>query len=58
MLEKFSEFSLKRKQIKDKKKQLKRQLFDLGKQNLEVKKQEIQKSMNKYVNGPSGFSKF
>lgn len=58
MLEKFDEFTSRKKSLKDKKKQLKRQLFDLGKQNLEIQKQQVAKKIYTYVNGSSGFSKF
>ena len=55
MLESFSEFSGRKKALKDKKKQLKKQMSDLGRDSLEIKKQEIQKKMNTYVNGASSF---
>jgi hypothetical protein len=58
ILEKFDEFTSRKKSLKDKKKQLRKQLYDLGKQNLEIKKQEVAKKFNTYVNGASGFSKF
>lgn len=55
MLEKYDEFALKRKSIQDKKNRLKKQMVNLDKEKLQVKKRQIQKSMNKFVNGPSGY---
>ena len=59
MLEKFDEFTTKKKSLKDKKNQLKKQyknqLGNLTKQDLELQRQAIAKKMNVFVNGQSSY---
>ena len=59
MLEKFNEFTSKKKSLKDKKNQLKKQyknqLGNLTKQDLELQRQAIAKKMNVFVNGQSSY---
>jgi len=55
MLENYDEFTQKRKQIDNQKAQYKKKIAGLKKQKLELKKQQIQKQMNKFVAGASGF---
>lgn len=59
MLEKFDEFTTKKKSLKDKKNQLKKQyknqLGNLTKQDLDLQRQAIAKKMNVFVNGQSSY---
>ena len=59
MLEKFNEFTSKKKSLKDKKNQLKKQyknqLGNLTKQDLELQRQAIAKKLNVFVNGQSSY---
>lgn len=55
MLEKFNEFTQKKKSIQDKKFKLKKQMARLDKEQQQLKLREIQKNYSKFVNGPSGF---
>jgi len=70
MLEKYDEFTNKKKNIDNQKTQLKQKLNGLNKQKLQIKmdqytkrskeiaqkNQEIAQKMNKYVNGASSYS--
>lgn len=60
MLEKFNEFTSKKKALRDKKKQikaqLKKQLNDVDRQNLEIQKQQIAKKMSVFQAGSSNYS--
>ena len=70
MLEKYDEFTNKKKNIDNQKKQLKQKLNGLNKQKLQIKmdqytkrskenaqkNQEIAQKMNKFVNGASSYS--
>lgn len=64
MLEKYDEFTNKKKQIENQQKQYKDKIAELNRKALqnridkydEVRK-KIQNKMNRYVNGASGFSK-
>lgn len=62
MLEKYDEFTEKKKKINSEKKQHLKKVADLNKEKLKLKlnnyntqKALIQKSMNKFTNGPSGY---
>ena len=56
MIEKFDEFKLKKKGIENQQKELKKKLLQVKLDQFNKKKQEIQKSMNKYVAGASGYN--
>jgi phage shock protein A len=55
MLEKYDEFSQKKKQIEHQKAQFKKKIAGLNKQKLELKKRQIQTQMNKFVAGASSY---
>lgn len=62
MLEKYNEFSEKKKKINAEKKQHLKKIEDLNKEKLKLKlnnynsqKELIQKKMNQFVNGPSSY---
>lgn len=55
MLEKFNEFTQKKKSIQDRKFKLKKQMARLDKEQQQLKMREIQKSYSKFINGPSAF---
>jgi len=59
MIDKYSEFTSKKKQLKDKKLALKKQLKDIRNQTNQVKLSELQKRMsnnNVNVAGPSNYN--
>jgi len=61
MLEKYDQFTQRKKnldsQIDSQKKQYKRRISGLKRQKLALKMNQLKQTMNKFVNGPSGFSK-
>lgn len=61
MLEKYDQFTQRKKsldsQIASQKKQYKQRISGLKRQKLALKMSQMKTQMNKFVNGPSGFSK-
>jgi len=61
MLEKYDQFTARKKsidnQIASQKKQYKQRVNGLKRQKLSLKMNQLKKTMNKFVAGPSGFSK-
>ena len=61
MLEKYDQFTQRKKsldsQIANQKKQYKQRISGLKRQKLALKMNQLKKTMNKFVAGPSGFSK-
>ena len=56
MLEKYDEFTQRKKQIDNQQALYKKKIAGLKKKKLELQKQKIHKQMNKFTNGSSGYS--
>lgn len=61
MLEKYNQFTQRKqsldKQIDNQNKQHKQRIAGLKRQKIALKMNQLKKQLNKFVNGPSGFSK-